>query len=471
MIFLLLANSVARAETSGASMDVPPSSEEEGSISIRPLSSKVGGADRCDIRHVPISQETSDGAHYLDRLFNVPLDLENPDEIVAKVAEYSRGTMALDMIYGVPYARPLDTPPTYMDVPVSVELENASVWDAIKAILHDACANEKRYGKLMPPVVVGGLTRKVPPVLFEPAFDISIRNVPARDALCAVASQSPVQIGFHFHLFYWGVLHYAVPHYALFIRLFDASGEPMAFNEPWQKGQGQKWGEERSSAVCGEVTHWCKPEDKGEMVPIMREIVDDGYRLLSSELSKTYAIARSEVPEFAKRERGVPIKVVEGIPWVCATGDAKSDLDIPLSFELKNASTWEALTTTLHYLRCAVGLDWEVEPLRARNQGCKREPEAFFEKSLDFCFTEVPARIILTEIVSTSPVYLQVTYWRMRTPSPLVRVELGFFAGETYLPEIAETYAMEESASIAEERRTIMEASCPPDDGNGPETK
>ena len=120
-------------------------------------------------------------------------DFEKTRGTVADLAgEYGR----LELLHGTPCFIPSNVTDSNLSVPVTLDLENVSTWEALKTVIRQINCH-RRFGD---DTVVQVRTLGPPnvPEEFDQVNCITIRvnNVPARDAICMILAQAPLSVGF-----------------------------------------------------------------------------------------------------------------------------------------------------------------------------------------------------------------------------------------------------------------------------------
>ncbi|MBN2308313.1 MAG: hypothetical protein JXR94_05045 [Candidatus Hydrogenedentes bacterium] len=183
--------------------------ERSGSPSAQTcLTAAVGQALRAF--DAPVSFETHplDGRSTEEALEESPFSVthcvkknETLKHCLDDLVELSRGLLEVQTILGntciVPKKRSPDEILTNLDVPISLHVEKASTWEALKALaiaINGVKATD--YGLY---ITLSDLdAAKSPPAAFteEKVITLSLDNVPARYALCAIMNASPLELSY-----------------------------------------------------------------------------------------------------------------------------------------------------------------------------------------------------------------------------------------------------------------------------------
>nr|HPR91000.1 hypothetical protein [Synergistaceae bacterium] len=191
-----------------------------------------------DTRLVPAVYEVLDADCFLWQIPNVLVDANDVQSASKKVTGLSDGSMMLELIDGIPSIHPVEDRVNDMDVLVTLQLKNVSLWEAIKAALQQMNCNKEFGYEMEPPLVMNHLYKRIPTLFFEKCMDLSVTNRPAREAFCAIAAAAPVQVGMRYSQ------RGSFPYRPSFgITLYE-DGKPMRFTgRRWQSREEALWWE------------------------------------------------------------------------------------------------------------------------------------------------------------------------------------------------------------------------------------
>jgi len=112
----------------------------------------------------------------------------------AKIEKESRGTQTVIIVDEMPVVVPSDEnarKASNLDIGVSLDLKNATAWEALKAVLQRINC-ERRFGNATR--IFAEFHHGYPVAFFESScITLALQEVPAREAVAAIAKRSPVE--------------------------------------------------------------------------------------------------------------------------------------------------------------------------------------------------------------------------------------------------------------------------------------
>jgi len=249
-------------DRSGPLEEFQPMSTEERHWVEQTMSAAVDPAIACDedrsifrLNPEPVVFSTWDGStdampvlyevfanNYYTELADLVVNLDALEEAEEQVRAISNDTMRLEIIQGFPCIRPAGDELSDLDTKVSLQLKGGSIWSAVKSILRQMNC-EVRYSESMrPPDFFSLRCPNSGDVPFQAALDLDLRDVTAREALCAVAAHAPVQMRMEYKM------RYLKGHLGIF---FCADGQRIRTTDtPWESlEQAQWWANELHEAT------------------------------------------------------------------------------------------------------------------------------------------------------------------------------------------------------------------------------
>jgi hypothetical protein len=175
-------------------------------------------------------------------------EFEKAQQVVERLAgDYGH----LELLHGTPCFVPADDSESNLSVPVTLDLENVSTWQALKAVVRLVnCHRRFGVGTHLSASTKGALDV---PEEFDQVSTISIKvdNVPAREAICMILAQAPLSIGVHSTNQYRPDVagNKEAPKWWFISFHFYRGNQPIVATEFYSRERGSFWASERKEAM------------------------------------------------------------------------------------------------------------------------------------------------------------------------------------------------------------------------------
>jgi len=124
----------------------------------------------------------------------LPFDPRKAQQYREKIEKESSGKQTVAILHGVPVVIPTDEKmrkSSNLDITVSLDLEDATAWEGVKSVLRQINCG-RRFGEEMSFEAV--FRHGYPVAFFEShCISLSLKDVPAREAVAAIVSRSPIK--------------------------------------------------------------------------------------------------------------------------------------------------------------------------------------------------------------------------------------------------------------------------------------
>jgi len=362
-----------------------------------------------------------------EKVFQV-VDRSNFEEAQNRVTRLAGRHGRLELLHGTPTFIPQETELSNLAVPVSLELQNVSTWEAIKAVVQQVnCA--RRFGDATRVNLFTAGYRDFPRE-FDTArsVSISVSGVPAREALAKILAQAPISLGITSRNVYRGDIREGAPKYwDVMIRFYRGNQVIVVTEPPQDEERSMFWHREltevkRPLPVCPEEPDLRAADtfpDPPPLIhlewPFMRP--DDALVPVPADVLALLELDPRAVP--AAIERGqLPVRLTEvgeGFfvlqPVETPEGAYLQDyLAFLISVPLEGASVWEALTALCVALSSQQRTAVPTRAVPAYWEFGGGPPEFFEAGRVSLPERRMPARQVLREILAQSPVSVRYVF-------------------------------------------------------------